>query len=232
MAATVRGSVGVRQGASYPLRRPGQGNTRLRPRRRRSDRRGGGAVEFHRLERHHPGVSRPDGQVEGPGLPASPPTTSCGSASGPPRTPSSPPRKATLDERDSEQKSNLTAKRQLVVAAEALLPVKDPEGGATRLPTIAGRVRRDRPRATPDKPKLMRDCARSTTRSRAPSRISGASPIPSATRGAVDGCGVRGSVAALEQRLAKARANGEDTGALESDLKAQQELLAAAQRYA
>ena len=142
-------------------------------------------------------------------------------------------RKATLDERDSEQKSNLTAKRQLVVAAEALLPVKDPKAARRDFRRLQGEFAAIGHVPRPDKPKLdarlrkvddaIKSAEQDQWRKSDPERNARAQSMVAA---------YERSVAALEQRLAKARANGEDTGALESDLKAQQELLAAAQRYA
>lgn len=142
-------------------------------------------------------------------------------------------RKAALNERDSEWTSNLAAKRELVVKAEALLPVSDHKTARRKYRDLVsafaaiGHV----PRA--DKPKLdarlakvdeaIKKAEQEQWRKSDPERNARAQSVVAL---------YEKSVADLERKIESARAAGRDTAALEADLTGKRELLAAAQRYA
>ena len=119
----------LRQGPPRPLRRARRART---PRRRRAKeaarRRGREARDQHRLGRHRGCLQAADGPLApAPAGPRGPTTTRCGSASRPPRTPSSRPRTRSSAAEDEEFRGNLAVKEELLNEAEAILPVTDLE---------------------------------------------------------------------------------------------------------
>lgn len=142
-------------------------------------------------------------------------------------------RKAQFDARDNEQRVNLSAKRDIVTKAEALLPVTDAKKARRSFRALQGEFAAigHVPRA--DKPKLdarMRkvDDAISASENDAwrksdPERNARAQMMVTL---------YEKSVAESEAKLAAAQSAGADTAALEADLQAKRELLEAARRYA
>ena len=142
-------------------------------------------------------------------------------------------RKAALSARDAEWTANLTAKREVVQKAEALLPIKDVKVARRKFRTLAsefagiGHV----PRA--DKPKLDARMAKveDAIKSAEQDQWRKSDPEKNARANAMVALYEK-SVADLEAKLAKITAAGGDTTAVAADLAAQRELLAAARKYA
>jgi hypothetical protein len=142
-------------------------------------------------------------------------------------------RKAALDSRDAEWRTNLKAKRDIVAKAEALVPVKDSKSARRQLRALQGEFAAigHVPRA--DKPKLdarmakveeaIRDSEQDQWRKSDPERNARAQSMVAL---------YEQSVTKLEKRVADARGSGASTKELEAELASARELLAAAQRYA
>ncbi len=142
-------------------------------------------------------------------------------------------RKAALNERDAGWAENLVKKKALVVKAEGLLPITDAKKARRELGKISsefagiGHV----PRA--DKPKLdarlrkvedaIKAVEQEAWRRSDPERNARANKMVEL---------YEKSVADVEAQLQQARAAGDDTSALEADLKGKRELLDAARKYA
>ncbi len=142
-------------------------------------------------------------------------------------------RKAALDSRDEEWHANLKAKREVVAKAEALLPVKDHKTARRRFRELQGTFASIGyvPRA--DKPKLdarmhkvddaIKAAEQDQWRKSDPERNARAQMMVTL---------YEQSVAKLQQQLASVQAAGGDTSEVEEELRAQEELLAAAKKYA
>ncbi|MCB0914936.1 MAG: DUF349 domain-containing protein [Actinobacteria bacterium] len=142
-------------------------------------------------------------------------------------------RKAALDSRDQEWQRNLEAKREVIAKAEALLPVRDHKAARREFRHLQssyaaiGHV----PRA--DKPKLDARLHKvdEAIKSAEQEQWRKSDPERSARAQMMVGL-YEQSVRKLKDQLEQVRAQGGDTAAVESELQAQEELLAAARKYA
>ena len=141
-------------------------------------------------------------------------------------------RKAALDERDATWTTNLEQKKALVAQAQALLPIKDPVKARKAFRALQGEFAAigHVPRA--DKPKLDAAMAKVEDAIRSAEQEQWRRSDPERNARAADLVSkYEESVAALEAKLADARAKGADTADLEETLASQQALLEAARKY-
>lgn len=141
-------------------------------------------------------------------------------------------RKSALNARDAEWAANLVAKKDVVQRAESLLPVQDPARARREFRAFQsefagiGHVpRADKPRLDARMAKIdaaIRDSEQEQWRKSDPEKSARAEGLAAM---------YEKSVAALREQVQAAEANGEDATTLRASLQAQEELLAAAQKY-